>query len=49
MYSIQHDGDLWNGAVIAKGDYKALDLYTEGQQQRLMQRLLVRQQTEITM
>lgn len=30
MYSIQHDGDLWNGAVIAKGDYKALDLYTEG-------------------
>lgn len=30
IYSIQHDGDLWNGAVIAKGDYKALDLYTEG-------------------
>lgn len=30
MYSIQHDGDLWNGAVIAKGDYVSLDLYKEG-------------------
>lgn len=30
IYSIQHSDDLWNGAVIAKGNYKALDLYEEG-------------------
>lgn len=27
MYSLQHDDDLWNGAVVAKGDYVSLDLY----------------------
>lgn len=27
MYSLKHDDDLWNGAVVAKGDYEALDLY----------------------
>ena len=27
MYSLQHDDDLWNGAVVAKGDYASLDLY----------------------
>lgn len=31
MYSIQHDDDLWNGAVIAKGDYVSLDLYKEAE------------------
>ena len=27
MYSLQHTDDLWNGAVVAKGDYVSLDLY----------------------
>ena len=27
MFSLKHDDDLWNGAVVAKGDYEALDLY----------------------
>lgn len=27
MYSLKHDNDLWNGAVVAKGDYVSLDLY----------------------
>lgn len=27
LYSLQHDDDLWNGAVVAKGDYVSLDLY----------------------
>jgi hypothetical protein len=27
MYSLQHSDDLWNGAVVAKGDYVSLDLY----------------------
>lgn len=31
LYSIQHDDDLWNGAVIAKGDYVSLDLYKEAE------------------
>lgn len=31
MYSIQHEDDLWNGAVIAKGDYVSLDLYKEAE------------------
>lgn len=27
LYSLQHTDDLWNGAVVAKGDYVSLDLY----------------------
>ena len=27
LYSLQHDDELWNGAVVAKGDYVSLDLY----------------------
>ncbi len=27
MYSLQHSDELWNGAVVAKGDYVSLDLY----------------------
>lgn len=27
MFSLQHTDDLWNGAVVAKGDYVSLDLY----------------------
>lgn len=27
IYSLQHEDDLWNGAVVAKGDYASLDLY----------------------
>lgn len=30
IYSVTAADDIWNGAVIAKGDYKALDLYEEG-------------------
>lgn len=26
-YSLQHSDELWNGAVVAKGDYVSLDLY----------------------
>ena len=27
VYSLQHNDELWNGAVVAKGDYVSLDLY----------------------
>lgn len=27
MFSLQHTEDLWNGAVVAKGEYVSLDLY----------------------
>ena len=30
MYSLQHSEDLWNGAIVTKGDYVSLDLYKEG-------------------
>ena len=30
MYSLQHTEDLWNGAIVTKGDYVSLDLYKEG-------------------
>lgn len=27
IYSLEHTDDLWNGAVVAKGDYVSLDLH----------------------
>lgn len=35
MYSLKHDDDLWNGAVVAKGEYEALDLYNASEAVRV--------------
>ena len=29
MFSLKHETESWNGAVVAKGDYVSLDLYEE--------------------
>ena len=31
MYSLTHETESWNGAVVAKGDYVSLDLYEEAE------------------
>ena len=31
MYSLKHETESWNGAVVAKGDYASLDLYEEAE------------------
>lgn len=31
MYSLKHETESWNGAVVAKGDYVSLDLYEEAE------------------
>ena len=31
LYSLEHDTESWNGAVVAKGAYAGLDLYEEAE------------------